>query len=50
MDETTIKIKEKWVYLYRDVVKSGDIIDFMLSGRREEEVPTMPGWRILTSC
>jgi len=75
MDEATIKIKKKWVYLYRTVDKFGDTIDFMLSGHRDEArrpppslnkqstltdllkksswikaVPTMPGWRILTSC
>jgi putative transposase len=40
MDETTIKIKGKWAYLYRAVVKSGDTLDFMLSVRRDEAAAT----------
>ena len=31
MDETFIKIKGIWVYLYRAVDKNGETIDFMLS-------------------
>jgi len=36
MDETYIKIKGVWCYLYRAVDKSGDTIDFMLSEKRDE--------------
>ena len=36
MDETYIKIKGKWCYLYRAVDKSGATIDFMLSESRDE--------------
>jgi len=36
MDETYIKIKGEWVYLYRAVDKFGDTIDFMLSEHRDE--------------
>ena len=36
MDETYIKIKGQWFYLYRAVDKSGDTIDFMLSEKRDE--------------
>lgn len=36
MDETYIKIKGKWYYLYRAVDKEGDTIDFMLSKNRDE--------------
>jgi putative transposase len=36
MDETYIKIKGVWHYLYRAVDKEGDTIDFMLSERRDE--------------
>ena len=36
MDETYIKIKGEWHYLYRVVDKSGDTIDFMLSKNRDE--------------
>ena len=34
MDETYIRVKGKWCYLYRAVDKSGDTIDFMLSKKR----------------
>jgi putative transposase len=36
MDETYIKIKGVWHYLYRAVDKEGDTIDFMLSKKRDE--------------
>jgi len=36
MDETYIKLKDKWIYYYRAVDKYGDIIDFYLSERRNE--------------
>ena len=36
MDETYIKIKGVWHYLYRAVDKDGDTIDFMLSKNRDE--------------
>jgi putative transposase len=37
MDETYIKVKGEWVYLYRAVDSHGDTLDFMLSERRDEE-------------
>lgn len=37
MDETYIKIKGKWHYLYRAVDKEGKTIDFMLSQNRDME-------------
>jgi putative transposase len=40
MDETNIKVKGKWVYLYRAVDKFGDIIDFMFSEHRDEAAAT----------
>jgi len=40
MDETYIKIKGKWVYLYRAVDKFGDTVDFMLSEHRDETTAT----------
>jgi putative transposase len=36
MDETYIKVKGQWNYLYRAVDKDGDTVDFMLSKNREE--------------
>ena len=36
MDETYIKVKGKWAYLYRAVDKHGKTLDFMLSKRRDK--------------
>jgi len=36
MDETYIKIKGEWRYLYRAVDKSGQTIDFLLTEERDE--------------
>lgn len=36
MDETYIKVKGQWVYLYRVVDKFGKTLDFMLSERRNK--------------
>ena len=38
MDETYIKVKGDWHYLYRAVDKEGNTIDFMLSKNRDQEV------------
>lgn len=35
VDETYIKVKGKWTYLYRAVDRDGQTLDFMLSHRRE---------------
>ena len=35
MDETYIKVKAHWQYLYRAVDKYGATIDFMLSKNRD---------------
>lgn len=40
MDETYIKVKGKWAYLYRAVDKHGQTLDFMLSERRDEAAAT----------
>jgi putative transposase len=36
MDETYIKVKGEWTYLYRAVDKHGKTIDFMLAKKRDE--------------
>ncbi|MGZ8931219.1 MAG: DDE-type integrase/transposase/recombinase [Methylosarcina sp.] len=33
MDETCIKVKGEWAYLYRAIDKFGDTVDFLLSER-----------------
>lgn len=40
MDETYIKVKGQWVYLYRAVDKFDDTVDFMLSEKRNEAAAT----------
>ena len=40
MDETYIKVKGEWTYLYRAVDSHGDTLDFMLSEHRDEEATT----------
>ena len=36
MDETYIKVKGQWRYLYRAVDKTGQTIDFLLTEERDE--------------
>ena len=36
MDETYIRVKGKWRYLYRAVDKTGQTIDFLLTEERDE--------------
>jgi putative transposase len=40
MDETYIRVKGEWVYLYRAVDKYGKNLDFMLSKRRNKAAAT----------
>jgi transposase, IS6 family len=37
MDETYIKVKSEWKYLYRAVDSNGNTIDFMLSAKRNKK-------------
>ena len=37
MDETSIKVKGEWRYLYRAVDKTGQTIDFLLTEQREQD-------------
>jgi putative transposase len=36
MDETYVKVRGRWRYLYRAVDRDGDTVDFLLTARREE--------------
>jgi putative transposase len=40
MDETCIKVKGQWRYLYRAVHKRGQTIDFLLTEHRDERAAT----------
>jgi putative transposase len=40
MDETFIKVKGQWRYLYRAVDKHGQTIDFLLTEQRDEQAAT----------
>lgn len=40
MDETYVKHKGKWVYLYRAIDKDGDTLEFMVSEKRDEASAT----------
>ena len=40
MDETYVRVKGRWVYLYRAVDKFGKTLDFMLSRRRNKVAAT----------
>jgi len=37
VDETYVKIKGKWAYLYRTVDKEGQTIDFLLAPQRDRD-------------
>ena len=40
MDETYIKVKGEWVYLYRAVDTEGDTVDFLLTKKRDKKAAT----------
>ena len=35
VDETCLKVRGRWVYLYRTVDKEGNMVDFLLSSKRD---------------
>jgi transposase-like protein len=37
MDETSIKVKGQWKYLYRAVDREGQTIDFLLTAHRDKK-------------
>ena len=40
MDETYIKVKGEWVYLYRAADTEGDTVDFLLTKKRDKKAAT----------
>ncbi len=42
MDETDIKIKGQWRYLYRAVDSDGNTVDFLLTAYRDKSGTTKP--------
>jgi transposase-like protein len=49
VDETYIKVKGKWTYLYRAVDSNGDTLDFMLSKKRNKKAATKFFKKVLKS-
>lgn len=47
MDETYIKVKGRWTYLYRAVDRDGQTLDFMLSERRDLAAARRFFWRAI---
>ena len=47
MDETSIKVKGKWVYFYRAVDNAGNTLDFMLSERRDSAAASDFFWQTI---
>ena len=45
VDETYIRVKGRWCYLYRAIDSSGATIDFLLSALRDADVTRLSGHR-----
>ncbi|MGF6744539.1 transposase-like protein [Paraburkholderia sp. MM5482-R1] len=50
MDETYIKVRGQWKYLYRAVDKEGNAVDFLLRAHRDKAAALLrkvnrPKWR-----
>lgn len=39
MDETDVRIRGQWKYLYRAVDKTGNTVDFLLTAKRDRKAP-----------
>ena len=50
MDETYIRVKGQWCYLYRAVDKSGETIDFMLSKKHDTKAAKAFFDKAIGSC
>ncbi len=50
VDETYIKIKGQWKYLYRAIASTGETIDFMLSHKRDAKSAIRFFKRALKQC
>ena len=50
MDETYIRVKGEWCYLYRAVDKDGNTIDFMLSKKRDKKAAKKFFNKAIGSC
>ena len=44
VDETYVKVKGRWTYLYRAVDSHGQTIDFLLSAKRDAEAAKRLCW------
>lgn len=44
MDETYVRVKGEWVYLYRAVDKFGKTIDFLLTDKRDMKFERLNNW------